>query len=1036
MEKKLVIPALLILGAAVPLVVSAQLVPDYPADGLNTQFYRQSFHAPHNDVYSCGDCHADNGSNDNAFVCENCHSNDSGGNYSTFSAPAMGVHSASALESDPSGPLSRGCGACHTGSGYPWGGNGHRHQVNFDNPISTPALVEGALSGYLWTPNNPPNGLFAVPSSDPSDPVGTYIIADLYPPPATQQYAFDGSFDGCKVLPTGEIVNPDGSTYLWNKVRLDIPWFTYMHKLALNDDTTYPVTNRPGNWFAVDPATGVVYDQVNYHLDESAGKIIRNDTNRPIDETLYTTETLTINDPAWSDISQWANKTGPERGLILHYMTPNPEPMPVGNPANPVLIKRSIYENIITDAWNNVDGTSSIAVRGASNIYGTYPWLYKNPSTEIKGEFRIYYGQSVTSSLKVDMTTGERKEVVFLSRQDAANNDGLGDLGSDSTPNGICQVCHTQTNYWRADGTGTEHNTGRDCLGCHDHGDGFKANCSACHGNPPTVDAVQDGDGMVATPSPTGSVTSGAHALHATTSGYNFKCESCHVNGMPTTPIRNNNKIQIGFQFNPEGTASYDGQSLTEPYAYEGTNSTSVTTSGTLACSNIYCHSNGGYISNKRLTANTSPSWNTVGPLSCDSCHPYPMSYGAGDSRKDTHGRHAQAGYGSCNICHNDTTTDGVTISGQTKHVNMVYDVSPAPIFSARGGDEVLDFTYVFAPNGGTCSSNSCHEYWGYSDPARWGMNTDLKVIPHVSGLTSMDTDLVVTLDGSRSACYELVNGVAESRTCSYEWDFGGSGTIIGGNGADVIVYRYDAAGDYTTSLTMTESTTGKVVKNSIIVTAEIVEPPALTTDFSTLVDGGTVTLTANLPTDVNIVRIHVYWGDRQHTLFTDPANDLMQHKYIRTDMEYLIRVKTIDSNYNQLNYTSENDPDLVVSPHSGWCDDGISPCSSNGDCQPVSLPGTDGQCYPRDTSIVDSGLCSDLLSPCTKGTLGCEAFAGEIVWEDRLCYHPVPAESPGLCSNLTVDLEGPPPVFFASGCSTDADCQVPNTGFCIQIEE
>ena len=38
---------------------------------------------------------------------------------------------------------------------------------------------------------------------------------------------------------------------------------------------------------------------------------------------------------------------------------------------------------------------------------------------------------------------------------------------------GICEVCHTTTNHYRADGTGSPHFTDS-CLPCHRHGDGFE----------------------------------------------------------------------------------------------------------------------------------------------------------------------------------------------------------------------------------------------------------------------------------------------------------------------------------------------------------------------------------------------------------------------------------------------------------------------------------------------------------------------------------------------------------------------------------
>lgn len=38
---------------------------------------------------------------------------------------------------------------------------------------------------------------------------------------------------------------------------------------------------------------------------------------------------------------------------------------------------------------------------------------------------------------------------------------------------GICEICHTQTDYYRNNGTGLEHNPGSNCLECHTHWNGF-----------------------------------------------------------------------------------------------------------------------------------------------------------------------------------------------------------------------------------------------------------------------------------------------------------------------------------------------------------------------------------------------------------------------------------------------------------------------------------------------------------------------------------------------------------------------------------
>jgi len=43
----------------------------------------------------------------------------------------------------------------------------------------------------------------------------------------------------------------------------------------------------------------------------------------------------------------------------------------------------------------------------------------------------------------------------------------------DTTHDGICEVCHTQTLYHRRDGSGASHHDGEDCTSCHSHASGF-----------------------------------------------------------------------------------------------------------------------------------------------------------------------------------------------------------------------------------------------------------------------------------------------------------------------------------------------------------------------------------------------------------------------------------------------------------------------------------------------------------------------------------------------------------------------------------
>ncbi|OFX28655.1 MAG: hypothetical protein A2033_06275 [Bacteroidetes bacterium GWA2_31_9] len=67
---------------------------------------------------------------------------------------------------------------------------------------------------------------------------------------------------------------------------------------------------------------------------------------------------------------------------------------------------------------------------------------------------------------------------VVLSSTSGANSYADGD----ATFNGVCEVCHTATNYHKNDGTGGSHNNGSDCISCHPHENAFvPIDCIGCH---------------------------------------------------------------------------------------------------------------------------------------------------------------------------------------------------------------------------------------------------------------------------------------------------------------------------------------------------------------------------------------------------------------------------------------------------------------------------------------------------------------------------------------------------------------------------
>ena len=101
-------------------------------------------------------------------------------------------------------------------------------------------------------------------------------------------------------------------------------------------------------------------------------------------------------------------------------------------------------------------------------------------------------GATGTNLALIPLTLASRytgiKPVVLTSRT-GANSFADGDAVFD----GVCEVCHTQTDEHRADGSAGQHNAGLDCTSCHPHGAGFSGSggCTTCHST-----AQDNGDGL------------------------------------------------------------------------------------------------------------------------------------------------------------------------------------------------------------------------------------------------------------------------------------------------------------------------------------------------------------------------------------------------------------------------------------------------------------------------------------------------------------------------------------------------------------
>lgn len=231
--------------------------------------------------------------------------------------------------------------------------------------------------------------------------------------------------------------------------------------------------------------------------------------------------------------------------------------------------------------------------------------------------------------------------------------------------------------------------------------------CAGCHG----YSAITDG-----TPrnTPEGTFV-GSHNKHVVTLGK--VCNVCHVTPATETSLdygHRNSNIQIkagatvidGGYYDKSNNSAYDA----------GVDDTFAQTQSPVmqTCRTVYCHSQGTGATSNALDprAWNAPlvnlNWGSSG--TCSSCHGYPVSYGSGAPKANSHLKHQT----QCSTCHNSTTNTSTTITDTTKHTNKLYDIVVA------NGTTIGSYTY--APAGGSCTTIRCHSVGGVSDTTRqWG---------------------------------------------------------------------------------------------------------------------------------------------------------------------------------------------------------------------------------------------------------------------------------------------------------------------------
>ncbi len=300
--------------------------------------------------------------------------------------------------------------------------------------------------------------------------------------------------------------------------------------------------------------------------------------------------------PGWdpvADNADWGAKTNTDRGLIL-------------------VVTKLVDTTEVPDQTFEITSATgtTVTVNGllASTLGGR--------------SFGVMYGQLLKSEINTP-SSGIRAVKLFDPNGDFVDEVGL-------PPEGICQVCHTQTAYWKSDGSGPLHpNDGNQkCAECHLHSEGFKPSCEICHGYPPAYE--------------NGNPKANSHLAHDA-----YNCSYCHFgttnNGYTITdPTKHDN-------------GAYDLQ------AGNGENFSYVFDASGGTCNNISCH--GG----------TNATWGDPTTVSCLACHLVAQDNGDGvpvGGRRAVVGEfpagNAHAHYGavlddnSCQVCHDQAThSDG-----------------------------------------------------------------------------------------------------------------------------------------------------------------------------------------------------------------------------------------------------------------------------------------------------------------------------------------------------------------------------------------
>lgn len=567
------------------------------------------------------------------------------------------------------------------------------------NHTASTAATWGSNSGGTsvtlnWTNGNGSNAMIVryTAANDTTMPTAgtTYTVSQAYGTGGTVIYEGTG---------TTTTNNPGAGTYYYR---------IFAHDSCSNYATTAPWTS----------ALTVTASCTRTAPTVSLGS---NGQVSPNGQKAYTL-TVTNNDSASCSNSTFTLSIPSETGNTASFVLPST----LGSTSTGTVLPQAAYNttftvkaqtsatlgHTLTSTVNAADATNHAAQTGTSTVATTVANVFTSPlmhnATNLASTYRggswgnnkdCTWCHSVdTTNVKrvaTSIQTLEGAKKVTFTRMTSASHAVPGVMGDDQrtyatqASTNVCEVCHHNTTYHQYSGSkvgvpvqhASHPNNNKDCTGCHAHSNGFKADCSSCHGFPPTVLAFGGPNGLAivgaqATLALGGTHTVlpgtvGAHAAHGT---LGMLCATCH-NNYATGVSHPSTSIQIDFAINNSnwpgkfaGSAAFGTFSGNAPTGGSpavsssgGTTLVRTTANNTNNSCNVYCHGNW-----TGSNGNTNPRWGGGSSQSnCGTCHGATNAQAPQTGSHTVHASNSAGNYGfNCSKCH-------ATVSGGADgHVN------------------------------------------------------------------------------------------------------------------------------------------------------------------------------------------------------------------------------------------------------------------------------------------------------------------------------------------------------------------------------